>query len=541
MRLDRKLNSRTAAWVGTFAVIVLLAAAALVSQLFVHGRVDLTRDREFTLSPASLKVLRALPGRLTARVVMSRDLPSQFQQVRTRAVDLLREFEARSNGRFAVIFEDPGADTLKRQAALSMGIEEVQLQEQSREGMQVKKGFFGLALVRGDKKEVFPVLENLETLEYEIVVRLMRLTGKAKVIGIVEGAPGAEFSFTLPQEPPREGFPANFSVVASGMEELYHPERTRVDLAPVPDSVSLLLVAAPRRLSEVEKFRIDQFAMTGRPVIFLTPGMDVGVVEGITGAPAENGYGDLLAHYGMGVRSNIVMEPRQWEVVRFGKALFPTPYPYWIIPGYQNLNGDNPVTASLQSLSFPWTSSLALDPAAQPGARIDTLVTSSPEAWAEEGPQNLYPRELGEYQPPSPENQAVYPIAALLTGKLTSHYASGAPDSIPPEEAAHILPSSKGDARVMVVADALFASDFYLSYTHAIGNPHFMLNALDYLALDPELIRVRSRQFDDAPLDETLVSKYRNRAVAVNLLVAPLLLLAIGAIAAVRRRRRGAA
>lgn len=535
MRFDRKLNSRTAAWVGTIAVVVLLAAAALVSQMFVHGRIDLTRDRAFTLSPASLKVLRELPGRVTARVVMSRDLPVQFQQARTRAVDLLREFEARSGGKFALVFEDPGDDSLKRASALSMGIEEVQLQEQSREGLQVKKGFFGMALVRGEKKEVFPVIQNLETLEYELIVRLMRLTRKPRVVGVVEGADDAAYSFAVPGEGTRHGFAANFAALADGMRQVYDVQTLRLDVIPVPDSVNLLLVAAPRHLSDLEKFRIDQFAMSGRPVIFLTPGMNVDLVSGIGAAPAEDNYRDLPAHYGVTVRSDMVLEPRQWEMVRFGDALFATPYPYWIIPGYESLDGDNPVTASLQSLSFPWTSSLAVNPAAQPGIRVDTLVRTTPESWSEEGPQNLYPRELQEYEATEPRS---YPLAVLLTGRLTSRYASGAPGDAPAEEAARMLRASQGDARVLVVGNALFASDFYLGYTHAIGNVHFLLNALDYLALDPELIGVRSRQIADAPLDEALAARFRNPAVFANLLAAPLLLLVLAAVAAVRRRRR---
>jgi ABC-type uncharacterized transport system involved in gliding motility auxiliary subunit len=537
MRLDRRLNSRTAAWLGTLAVIVLLTAAAWVSEAFLHGRLDLTRDREFTLSPASLKTLGGLKGRVTARVVMSRDLPAQFQQARTRAVDLLREFEARSNGRFTVVFEDPGQDSVKRVAALSMGIEEVQLQEQSRDGMQVKKGFFGLALVQGERKEVFPVLQNLETFEYDLIVRLMRLTHRTPVVAVVEGSGGAAYSFAVPGEEPRPGFAANFAALADGMRQLYDVQLVRLDIIPVPDSVGLLLVAAPRHLSEIEKFRIDQFVMTGKPVIFLTPGMDVDLVTGLAGMPAENGYGDLLAGYGVTVRPDMALEPRQWEMVRFGNAEFTTPYPYWIVAGYESLNGDNPVTAGLQSLSFPWASTLELRAPAGRAVRFDTLARTSFESWSEVGPQNLYPRELQEYEPDEPRSR---PLAVMVTGALPSRYAAALPDSLPPAEAAAARRESKGDARVLVVGNALFASDFYLGYTHAIANVHFLLNALDYLALDPALIQVRSRQVADAPLDEELVARYRNAAVAVNLVAVPALLLVIAAVAAVRRRRRRA-
>src|SRR5690606_10476781 len=145
-------------------------------------------------------------------------------------------------------------------------------------------------------------------------------------------------------------------------------------------------------------------------------------------------------HYGVSVRADLLLEPRQWEMVRFGGAMFPTPYPYWIIPGYQSLDGESPVTASLQSLSFPWASSLAVDVSTQPGTRVDTLVRTSPEAWSEAGPQSLYPRELAEYEP---GEAGEHPVAVLLTGPLSSRYASGPPlDSATgatPAEAAGLL------------------------------------------------------------------------------------------------------
>lgn len=534
---SEKRGSRAAAWVGTLTVLTLATVVALVSQLYLHHRLDLTRDREFTLSRAALKTLDNLPDIVTVRVVMSRDLPTQFQQARTQAVDLLREFEARSNGKFVLVFEDPGKDPVKRQAAASMGIREVQLQEQSDEGVQVKKGYFGIALLYGDKKEVFPVIESLETFEYELVVRLMKLTGRTKTIGIVEGAEGNQMTFALPgaQEPPVRGFASLFGALKSNMEQLYRIAPQYVAWSPIAKDVDLLLVAAPERLSEVEKFRIDQFVLSGRPVVFLTPGMNVDLSAGIGSQPSANQYEDLLAHYGLGVRKNMLLEPRQWELVRFGNAMFPSPYPYWIVPTYNTLNPDNPITAGLQSLSFPWTSSIEVDPAAQPGVKRDTLVSTSDQAWEESGNLYLYPRELNEYRP---ENQRRFPLAILETGALTSRYAAGAPEGIPPEESTGMLLKSRSASRVLVVSNALFVSDFYVGYVKAAGNENFVLNALDYLVLDPDLIGVRSREIQEFPLDENLKVRAKTPVIIANLAFAPLLLLLWGLMIAVRRRRR---
>lgn len=542
---SKKLSARAAAWIGGVTLAVFLAAAAIVSQLYVNGRLDLTRDRQFTLSEAAVRTLQELPDIVTVRVVMSRDLPTQFQQLRQQAVDLLSEFEARSGGKFNLVFDDPGEDVEKRKAAISMGVQEVQLQEQTRDGMQVKRGFFGLALLYGDKKEVFPVIQNLETFEYELIIRLLKLTGTPKVVGVVEGSEGNQFSFALPEGMPMNGFAANFRNLQGSIEQLYRVEVQQPAWMPIDPRVDILIVAAPARLTPVEKFRIDQFAMTGKPVIFLTPGMDVRVINGISGSPAVNDYDDLLAAYGVGVRRNVVLEPRQWEMVRFGNSTFPTPYPYWIVASYATMNPENPITAALQTMSFPWTSSLDVD-TSRADITSEPLVLTTGNAWEETGNLYMVPREMNEY---IPENPRMHTLAVLQRGVMPSAYADALEDSsasalragLSATELSGARRASEGEARVLVVSNALFLSDFYLGYTNAMGNFHFLLNALDYLALDPSLIHVRSRLINEAPLDEERVASLKTAVVVVNMALAPLVLIVLGVVGGMRRRKREAA
>jgi ABC-type uncharacterized transport system involved in gliding motility auxiliary subunit len=65
-----------------------------------------------------------------------------------------------------------------------------------------------------------------------------------------------------------------------------------------------------------------------------------------------------------------------------------------------------------------------------------------------------------------------------------------------------------------------------------------LLNALDYLALDPALIDVRSRQIDDAPLDEEFVTRAKTPLILANLILAPLVLILLGVWSGLRRRKR---
>jgi ABC-type uncharacterized transport system involved in gliding motility auxiliary subunit len=534
---SKKLSSRAGAALSVLALLVFLAALALASGLYVNGRLDLTRDRQFTLSEASLKTLKNLEDIVTIKVVMSRDLPSGFQRRRVEAIDLLREFEARSEGKVRLVFENPDDSEEKRQAAEGLGVQEVALQAETRDGVEVKKGFFGLALLYGDRKEVFPLLRGMESFEYDLVVKIKRLTGSVKTIGVVEGTEGNRFTIMLPGEgrPTMVGFEQSFPTLKGEMDRLFDVRPQDLFLAPVDTAVDLLLVAAPRLLDEVEKFRIDQFLMRGKPVIFFTPGMHVHMVDGLTGKPLEDGYQDLLASYGLAVRRNMLLEGHSWEEIRYGTGEVQRPYPYWMVENYSTFSPDNPITARLQSVSFPWASSIEVNEGLQEGLRTEVLIRTTPFAWEEAGDLLLNPRDLAAYEPGEPQS---FPLAALKTGRMKSAYGGFAPPGVSPEEAAAPLPVSLGESRVLVISNALFVSDFYLGLTGATGNLIFVLNAFDQLALDPDLIHIRSRQVEESPLDGDAAIRLKTPLILVNMLLAPLLLAGIGIFAGIRRKRR---
>lgn len=536
---SKKLSSRANAWLGFLTLIVIVAVLGLASQMFFHGRIDLTKTNQFTLSRASTKTIKDLPDLVTIKAVMSKDLPTQFLQIRTHVVDLLREFEAQSGGKINLVFEDPGENETKRQQATSLGIQEVQLQEQSSEGVQIKKGFFGLALLYGDKKEIIPVLQNLESFEYDLIVKLKKLTGTTKTIGIIEGGDGAKLSLALPGPQPKTtaGFDENFPTLKEETEKLYKLEKLDPLGAPIPQTVDLLLVAAPTRLSDKEKFHIDQYLMKGKSVIFLAPGVDMSLGAGINGTPSANGYEDLLTHYGLGVRKNVILEDRNFQFVRFGNSFFPSPYPYWIVIGLDGLSAASPITSKLGTVSLPWASSIDIDTTQKDSAKVEVLAKSTPGSWEEANSFFLLPRDLKEYRP---VGQKSYPMAVMKSGKFRSFYADRplpAMDSANRLDTAGLIKQGTGESRLLVIGNALFATDFYVGYTQATANLHFLLNSFDQLALDPDLITIRSREIANTPIMEAKKSR-KTPILLLNMLVAPVLLLAAGIFMGYRRKQK---
>jgi gliding-associated putative ABC transporter substrate-binding component GldG len=538
---SKKLSSRANTYLGILTLAVILAVVGLSSQMFFHQRLDLTKSKQFTLGKASLNTIRNLPDLVTIKVVMSKDLPTQFQQIRTSVDDLLREFEAQADGKITLIFEDPGESETKRQQATSLGIQEVQLQEQSTEALQIKKGFFGLAMTYGDKKEVIPVLQNLESFEYDLVVKLKKLTGSIKTIGIMEGSANNKLTMTLPGPQPKTttGFDENFPTLKEEAEKLYKLEKLDPLSAPIPETVDLLLIAAPSRLTEVEKFHIDQFLMKGKSVMFLSPGVDLSLGTGINGTASNNGYEDLLAHYGLTVKKDVILEDRNYEFVRFGQSFFPSPYPYWIKVGGEELSSTSAITSKLGSVSMPWASGLDIDTTKKDSSKVEVLARSSKGSWEEANSFFLLPRDLKEFLP---VNQKSYPLAALKSGILHSFYADRQVplvDSNQRLDTSAILRVSKKEARILVVGNAIFATDFYVGYTQAVANLHLVLNSFDQLALDPDLITIRSREISNAPILDSKKAR-KIPIMLLNMLLAPAILLIIGIVMGIRRKNREA-
>ncbi len=537
--MNKKLSTRTASLISLAVVAVVLVIAGIVSEKFFHSRIDLTENKQFTLSKAAIKTLDGLTDIVTIKAVISKDLPTQFAQIRTTVKDLLEEFAARSNGKIHLIFEDPGKDESKKSSVTSLGIQEVQLQEATTDGMEIKKGFFGLAITYLDKKEVIPVLSDIESFEYDLVVKLKKLTGTTKSIGIIEGSGDQKYSFTIPGQPPRttSGFDDNYSQLKKEVEKLYKIENVDVSSKAVDTNIDLLVVAAPKRLDEIEKFHIDQYIMLGKSVLFLSPGVEVNLSYGINGSATSNNYEDLLSHYGLGVKKNIIVDRVNPMPVHFGNGFFPIPYPYWIRCMGEDLDMTNVITSRLGVVTFPWASSIELDSnKSTDSSRVQVLVRSSADSWEETGTFNLLPRNLNEYLP---VGQKSFPLAVLKSGKFSSFYDKNPipSDSSNAIDPLNVLRKGEKESHIMVLGNALFATDFYLGFTGSNTNLWLLLNSIDQLALDPELITIRTREIPQRPIEPDK-EKQKLSLMMINMLAAPILLLLVGIFMGIRRKRR---
>jgi ABC-2 type transport system permease protein len=517
-------------------LLMVLAIVALVNFISVRRffRVDLTEKREYTVSSSTRKILKGLDDVVNVTVYFSKDLPPYLATLDRQVKDLLDEYRAFSGGRLRIQFEDPGSDPQKERTLQMMGIPKVQLNILEKEKAQLTNVYLGMAIQYGDKNEVIPVVQSTDNLEYELTSAILKVTQPQPTVGFLtgHGEPGMDRG--------------KYSMLAEALRKQY--EVTTVSTSsgqPVPANVKTLIVARPEnRLTARDRYEIDQFLMRGGRVVFWVDGTLLNQ-QNLLATPLDTGLSDLLAHYGVRLSQNLVID-RSNVTTSFstGYMQFILPYPWFVRVLPENMSRKNPVTAQLESIVMPWVSTLeptvGVDTTGTAGAgsaKAEILAWSSKGSIAQTGSLNVNPQQ--RMAAPASSDYKRYPLAVALTGTFTSFFA-GQPVPAPSDSAAAVAAPSpqtiakSPETQIVVVGDADFAMDQFASqYTQ---NMSFAQNAVDWCTMGDQLIAIRSRGGAIRPL-KPMSDGTKSAIKLANMVLVPLLVVAFGLLRWTMRRR----
>jgi len=172
-------------------VLVLINVAGLT--LFIRG--DLTKNKIFSLSDVSKKVVATLSEPLTVKVFFTENLPAPHNNTEQYLRDLLKEYSLHSNQYFNYRFYNvsPESDGISsdesggnRQMARDYGINPVQIQMIEQDEVKFKKAFMGLVLIHGDIIERIPTITSTERLEYKLTTAIQKLNNKVSALLALE-------------------------------------------------------------------------------------------------------------------------------------------------------------------------------------------------------------------------------------------------------------------------------------------------------------------------------------------------------------------
>ncbi len=517
----------------TLAVVGSLVLLNIVGMRY-FGRLDLTRDGQFTLSSATIETLQALDDPVTIRGYFTRDLPAPFSTNSRYVRDLLEEYYNEADGNLIYEFIDPTAEeteedkekkkdvrqdifgravreqTSVEQELEQLGVTPVQVRVNEGDNLEVKRAYMGIVVSYGGEREVIPVVQDTAGLEYDLTTLIRKLAREERPkLAILSG-------HEMPD--PRQ----EIGRAVGLLTQLYDLSMLDLESTPeIAEDIDAVMVVAPRTpLTEPELEAIDGFVHRGGGLaVFLDdvkPDLQTMQTE-----DADHGMEDLLETFGVTIEPGLILDAESATIAvqrqqGFMRIQQPVTYPFLVQPAA--LDTDHPLTQGISAVVFPFMSPLELEP--PDGVEAEALVRSSAESWVHTPPYDLSPfrqwsaDDFGEAQRRT--------MIATLTGKIPSHYG------LPEDE-------ERGEGRIVVAGGASFVGDQFF----AAGNEALLLNILDWLVRDDALLAVRTRGLKAAPLAEVSDST-RAMIKYGNIVGVPLLLVLYGLFRWRRREARRA-
>jgi ABC-2 type transport system permease protein len=550
-------------------ILVILGFIGVINFLATKwfGRIDMTQAKEYSISKPTKTILKNLDDILNVQVFFSKNLPPNLHNTVTNVKDILAEYKAYGGKNVKITWKDPAESDSIKQLARSFGIPEVQLQTFEKDKQQLINGYLGIAILYETKKEVIPVVQNLDNLEYDLTLAIMKVSRKSiPKVGILK-------MDTIPPIPPQyrnqmkggpQGTEEKFAGLYENLRNNY--DVTTVDISsgtPIDSSIKTLVIPGLASISDRKAFEIDQYFMHGGNLIVLADAVQVNFQYGINAVPQESKILDLLEKYGVRVEKNLVLDASCGQVSvpqNFGPIQVPVavPYPYFVRVGQDGFDRKNPAVSPLSNLILPWTSSLTLlvDKADTTGKakKVDQkkvtgqiLVRSSQKSWTASGYFDLNPQQKWA---PAESTFKQQNLVAYLSGSFNSYFEG---KTVPPvngtndtlnkinlnanvQDANRQIVNSNSKGHLVVIGDAEFVAG-----QNAQNPPNVMLvqNLVDWLTLDDNLISIRARTMKDRTIDADLIkegSSKPNIIRVVNFIFMPAILVLIGFMIFVRRR-----
>ncbi len=559
-------------------VLIIFGFVAIANYIFSKKfvRLDLTENKMYSISSASKNLLKHLDDIVNIKVYFSKNLPPNLKKLEGDVKDVLSEFKAYGGKNLHLIWEDPSENEESKRKVKALGIPEIQMQTYEKDKAQVINGFLGLAVLYADKKEIIPVIQNLNNFEYDLAQCIMKVfrteTPKVAVLKtdtsmFFDESMRMQMRGQLPPDPTKE----KFKPIFEQLQQNYTVDLVDIsDGKPINESYKTLIVPGGEVSSFTERdiFEIDQFFMKGGNLIVLADAIKISMERGVNASVQYPLILKLIEHYGIKVEPSIVLDascgqvqiPQQVGPFRMN---VPVNYPYIakILPN--GFAKKNPAVSGLAQMILPWASPLTIlvdmaDSTAtedKEKAKIieaTILIQSSEKSWVETGRFNLNPQQDWNTVFASKQEELErHNLAAYLTGDFESYYAG---KSIPPKKepipgdtsamgqiqldkedtGREIIPSNSG-RHLVVIGD----SDFLTAQNAAPGNIAFLLNIVDWLTLDENLIAIRSRSLVDRTIKNDKLDQGTSYASTIrytNILLMPIILIIFGIIIFFKRR-----
>jgi ABC-type uncharacterized transport system involved in gliding motility auxiliary subunit len=503
----------------TIGVLVMLGILILLN--FIAGaaraRLDLTQEKAFTLSAGTKAILKKLDTPVTIRFYCTQSESATPETVflkgyARKVEDLLAEYHQVGGSKIKIEKYDPQPDSDAEDSARLDGIEP--------QALAGAEGFYlGVAVKCADDLQSIPFLApNRERLlEYDLTRAIVRSeTSEKPTIGLMSPLP----VFGMPSNPMMQqmGQPAGGSqpwTIVNELKNDFNVKRVGMDIDKVDDDIKLLLVIAPKDITDKAQYAIDQFIMRGGKLVAFLDAQCLADQRQQNQMMANMGGGGssldkLLKAWGIQFDTGKVVADLKFKMQLRGRNGEPQEAPAWLGLTSDAVNKDDVATSQLDNIWLPLCGAFTGTPVA--GLKETVLLHSSKDSQLVEAMlANLSGENIMKEFKPSGVN---YSLAIRLTGKFKTAFPDGAPqekkdekadgDKKPDEKkAGDSLKETKGDNSVVLFGDADMLYDpftmrridspFGALQMAMNANLNLAQNVVEQMTGDSNLIAVRSR------------------------------------------------
>lgn len=524
-------------------------------------RWDLTKEKRYSLSVSSKKLLKNINEVVFVRCYLDGDMPAEYKTLRNQTREMLDQFRAyNSNIEYEFVdpnaFEDKGERNEFYARLFEKGFSPLNVTT-TKSNTQVQQYIFPyIEITHKGRTFLAPLISSkhgiagegiiqgsIENLEYNLYTSIRSVVNdKRDKVAFLYG------HGELPVE--------NIYDFVASLNEYYEVDSVSINeklnalTDRVYDSVDAnkvttankykcLIVAKPTSIfSYKDLYIIDQYIMHGGKVLWLLDALSVSMDSLQTQANTiavsnYTGIDDILFRYGAKINTNLVLDI-QCAKVPIVTGLYQenvpqmTYYPWNFFPEIHP-NANSIISDKISPVKMEFVSSI--DTTVSP-ARKTTLLASSKSTRLLNAPVNVSLTMLKQKQDPKLFNAGEKTVAMLLEGEFYSAFKNRLTAAM--EENSQIAFKDFSDSTAMIVVSDgdIVRNDFiqgqllplgYDKYTKQMyGNKEFLLNCVNYLCGDSDLIPLRSREVIMRKLDVAKIDRERTFWQLVNV-AAPVL------------------
>ena len=550
-------------------IVILFLVNFVGSKLYT--RLDLTKEKRYSVSEPSKKLLRNLDDIVSVQIYLDKDVNAGMLRLRKSVEDLMNEYKAYGGSNFEFEFVSL-LDGKKEEEQIKIiteyakkGIETTNLNYKDGDVKQ-QKYIIPAALITYKSRQM-PVnfLENqigyapedrlnnsIISLEYKFssTINKLQLSTKPRIAFLVG-----------------QNELANIEVADITMalkEQMY--DVTQLDLSKfykVPSDIAALIIAKPQgKFEEKDKFKIDQYIMNGGKVLWLRENVmaDMDSLRNpqqmFWAYPTEDNLDDMMFTYGVRVNQNLVQDLQMCNPIPLvtgmsgGKPetqLFPWYYFPILLPAANN----HPIVRNIDPVAGYFSSTI--DTIKSSKVKKTILLTTSQYSKALLSPVRIHLDMLKEEPDKASFKQPNLACAVLLEGSFTSNYkdrmASSYEDIADTVEELKFLEKSKPTKMIVIADGDIIKNDlqagggfwplgYYNITGQTLANKTFILNCVEYLTDESGLITTRSKEIKVRLLDKVRIKEEKLKWQLINTLAPIIIVIFFGITYTFFRRKK---